>query len=691
MKESLDELGKIINDSEADEENEIKTNTKDNDIKSQTSKKSKVPNKSGRQNLKKTNNLQEIDDFLIVLDNSEEYKKMILDQAKNKIRRAIKKIKEAKDKNEIIYDPTASKKYIINPERNLFLLFYSYLIFILLYIDIIISPFEYFVYYDEKAKIIRIVLFDLVFIGEIILTIFTSYYDTLNKYYVTDIKKIFKNYLWNGFIPNVIYVFPFYLFHHNLEIIRLFKIYRYPSISGKSKIILTWILSFIFKNNTIISQIVRVTILFLSLVYILHICACFYCYLGLKYSNSWIWQYTELLDNSSILDIYVSSYYFIAETFSSTGYGDLTPINSIEILFIMFCEILNCGLYAYLLSNILDILTGKENSYTNKFRADQTQFEQWMTYYISKLPSSSKMINLHRHTIWRQSNLFHELYYNNTKNFLWLKDNDFFMQMKPTHRKELLNKAFDSVFTKFHKFFNEITKLSSKINIIINLKTTIQVNNTEIIKKGKEHKKIYFIDKGEIDIFYEDKKINTLKEGNIFGLEGLLSNNNKSECEYKVNDNCRYAILFYIEIESLIKDILNYDGNSFKNLYRKAKSEHIKLKSSNELNIINEEDKEGEGEGEEKGEGEGEEGKNNIINTSSNNDINNEEIINNNDKKESTFNFGLLNKLNENLANLERAKKLIDESELRITLIDKQIKFINNYFSKFKNNVGGKK
>ena len=60
-------------------------------------------------------------------------------------------------------------------------------------------------------------------------------------------------------------------------------------------------------------------------------------------------------------------------------------------------------------------------------------------------------------------------------------------------------------------------------------------------------------------------------------------------------------------------------------------------------------------------------------------------------KKESTFNFGLLNKLNENLANLERAKKLIDESELRITLIDKQIKFINNYFSKFKNNVGGKK
>ena len=67
MKESLDELGKIINDSEADEENEIKTNTKDNDIKSQTSKKSKVPNKSGRQNLKKIYQNLEIKKKLIVI------------------------------------------------------------------------------------------------------------------------------------------------------------------------------------------------------------------------------------------------------------------------------------------------------------------------------------------------------------------------------------------------------------------------------------------------------------------------------------------------------------------------------------------------------------------------------------------------------------------------------------------------
>ena len=679
MKEKLDKIdnfGEIINDdADSDDEKEQKSNSKINDIISNISKKSK-----DRIALQKSSNFQEIDDFLVVLDNSEEYRKMIIDQAKRKIRRAIRKIKQTKDINKIIDDPTASKKYIINPEKNKFLPYFNNLIIILLYLDIIITPYEYFVDYNKTAKLIRIILFDLVFISEIVLTIFTSYYDPLNKYYVTDIKKIFKYYLYNGFIPNVIYVFPFYIISSNLEIIRLLKIYRYPLISNKTKAIFSWLLSLIFQNSTIISQIVRVINLFLSLCYILHICACLYCYLGLNYSNTWVWQYTDLVDNTSILDIYVSSYYFLTETFSSTGYGDLTPINNIEILFIMFCEILNCGLYAYLLSNVLDILTNKENSVSYKYRADLTQFEQWITYYISRLPSSSKMSNLHRHKIWNQSKRFHELYYDNTKNFLWLKNSDFFKQMRPAHRNEIFKKAFANIFIKFQKFFNEITKLSSKINIVINFKTSIQVQDTEIIHKGKQIKKIYFIDEGEIDIFYKNKKVNTLKEGDIFGLEGLLKNYSYSEIDYIVNTNCKYAILFYIEIELLIQDILNYDGISYKNLTKKADIDiHNIIKPSFELEIINEEKKEEKKEEIKENEisNENKDKKSTSINDDK--DDKDEEIINKNEKNNNVLNIGLLEKLNKNYEQLEKAKNLIEESDLRISLIDKQLNFIKNY------------
>ena len=673
MKEGVDNLDKIINDVDSDEENEmkvdskIKTNSLDN--KSNTSKKPK-----DRISLRKSNNLEEIDDFLIVLDNSEEYRKMIIDQAKIKIRRAIKKIKQTKDINNLINVSTSTKKYIINPEKNKFIPYFNHIIYILLYIDIIISPYEYFIDFDKKSKLIRMLSFDIVFIIEIILTIFTSYYDTLNKYYVTDVKKIFKNYLWNGFIPNIIYVFPFYLISSNLEIIRLLKIYRYPFISNTSKSILFWILSFIFKNSTIISHITRVIILFLSLCYILHICACFYSYLGLKYTNSWIWQYSELIDNSSILDIYVSSYYFIAETFSSTGYGDLTPTTNLEIVFIMFCEILNCGLYAYLLSSILDILTNKENSNSYKYRADQTQFEQWITYYISRLPSSSKMSNLHRHQIWNQSKIFHELYYDDTKNFLWLKSSNFITHMKPKNRNELMKQAFNNIFNKFHKFFNQINKLSSKINIIMNLKTSIQIKNTEIISKNKQIKKIYFIDRGKIDLYYKNKKINTLKEGDIFGLEGFLKYYNKSKIVYKISGKSKYAILYYIELEILIKDIFNYDGTSFGNIIKISELEiNNILKLENNLEIINEEKKEEIDELNEK--------KENIIPSIINN-FNKEELINSCEKNNNIINPGILSKLNKNYEELEKTKKLIEESDLRISLIEKQINFINNYYSK---------
>ena len=690
MKENLDDLGKIINDNNSDDENEIDTSYKQNEnnkIKEITKKNTNKINKKGRLSFQQNNSLQEIDDFLIVLDNSEEYKKMILNQAKNKILRAIKKIKETKDINKIIYDPTSSKKYIINPENNKFIPYFNLLIYILLYLDIIISPFEYFVHYNKKAKLIRIILFDFIFSSEIILTIFTSYYDTLNKYYVTDLKRIFYNYLWNGFIPNFIYVFPFSLIHPNLEIIRLIKIYRYPFINNTTKSIFFWILSFIIRNSIIVSQITRVISLFLSLCYILHFFACFYCYLGFKFSNSWIWQYAELLDNSSITDIYVSSYYFIAETFSSTGYGDLTPVNSVEIVFIMFCQILNCGLYAYLLSSILDILINTENSNSYKYRAEQTQFEQWITYYINRLPSSSKMSNLHRHAIWDQSKRFHELYYDNTKNFLWLKDNDFLKQMKPIHRNELLGNAFNNIFIKFQKFFNEIEKLSSKINIVINLKTSIQIKDTEIIRRGKQIKKIYFIDRGEIDVFYKNKKLNTLKEGDIFGLESLLKNYTNSDIVYKVNVKSKYAILFYIEIGLLIQDILNYDGNSFGNLYKLAETNN-NLKLVNELDIVSDLNKEKNKENikskndEEINEQKKEKNENKEITTSSNNDFNDETIANKVEKNCNILNSGILAKLNNNHQQLENAKKLIDESELRIDLIDKQIKFLNNYFSK---------
>ena len=630
-------------------------------------------------------------EFVLMMDNKEEYKKMLINSAKNKIRKVIQKIKKTKNINKIYKDPSLTKWYIINPDQNKIKPIFDSLFCILLYIDFILSPFEFFVS-EGKNKYKRIIIFDVFFSLEIISNFFISYYDTQNKYYITDIKKIFFNYLKGGFIPSIIYVLPFYLIRKDLEMLRFIKIYRYPFVNNKIKRLTTWILSLVVKNITICSQIVRVFTFFLSICYITHVCACFYCFLGLVFKDSWIYAHSEALDINDIVDIYVSSYYFLAETLSSTGYGDLTPSNYAELAFIMFCEIINCGLYAYLLSNILDILLNKDNSNSYKFRVNQLNLENWIMHYMKKLPSSSKKDNLHRNKIWEETKKYFELYYNPTKNFKWIQEKDFISQMKPSQRNELMLKAFSNIFNKFHSFFKRIHLNSSKIKIVMNFKTSIQVSKTEITNNWKKIHKVYFIDKGIIDIFRNGKYFFTLTEGNFFGLESILKyENEKNKITYRVSDNCQYVILFTIDIPFLFQEILNYDVESFvgiinwSNLYidnileeqnfpipsnekRESIFEIDRKSSIRETNIsIKSENK--------------------LISTDSKQDnLNENNLILDEDnfvgKRELNLDLiqpGCLPELDKKLKEYERANKVIDESNLKIDLLNKQLNFINKY------------
>ena len=607
-----------------------------------------------------TESLSNYSDFILISDNRDDYKKMILERGRKKIWRAVEKIKTSKSKNlDLIFnDPSISKWYIINPDQSKFKFFFNIIINLLLFIDFIFTPFEYWVY-EYKYKFIRIAIFDSFFAIEIFLNFFTSYYDTINKYYITDIKKISINYLKTSFIINIIYIIPFYIFYPKAEIIRLIKLYRYPTVNNKIKILSTFLLSYIIKNISIRAQIVRVLTFFLSVCYIIHVCSCFYCFLGLKFANSWIWEYSNLLNNKNIFDIYISSYYFLSETLSSTGYGDLTPVNTAELLFIMFCQIITCGLYAYLLSNILEILLNEENSKNYKLKIDQINLESWINYYMKKLPASSKNTNLHRNKIWDDTKKYFELYYDSTKNFKWLNSNNFILQMKPSERKELINNAFSKIWSKFFKFFELPLKFSTKFEIVKNFKTQIEISETEITKMTK----IYFIDKGIINIFKNGVLIFTLTEGGFFGIENLLKFSDKKNIKisYKVSEQCSYVILFSIDLKILINDILNYDGKAFQNIIDLANNYVNDVLIKNEKEEFSIQDK-----------------NENIIDTTNNNKIKNEKFKVNID----LLKPGCIPMLEDKIKEFKKAENLIKESEIKEELIKKQINFLHKNLNK---------
>ena len=245
---------------------EISTNSNDNNLKKSLIDTSNKLNNLSNSKSKDDEIATSFGEFVLMMDNKEEYRKTIINNGKGKVWKAINKIKNAKDFRKIYKDPSLTKWYIINPDQNKVKPYFDSLFCILLYIDFILSPFEFFVY-QYKYKYYRIALFDIIFSLEIISHFFTSYYDSKNKYYITDIKKIFINYLKSGFIPSLVYILPLYIFRKDLEMLRFIKLYRYPYVNNKIKRLVTWLLSFIIKNITIISQIVRVFTFFINFIH----------------------------------------------------------------------------------------------------------------------------------------------------------------------------------------------------------------------------------------------------------------------------------------------------------------------------------------------------------------------------------------------------------------------------------------
>ena len=59
-------------------------------------------------------------EFVLMMDNKEDYRKAIINSGKEKVWKAIKKINNTKDIKKIYNDPSLTKWYIINPDQNKF-------------------------------------------------------------------------------------------------------------------------------------------------------------------------------------------------------------------------------------------------------------------------------------------------------------------------------------------------------------------------------------------------------------------------------------------------------------------------------------------------------------------------------------------------------------------------------------------
>ncbi|KAL4467948.1 hypothetical protein ABPG72_022862 [Tetrahymena utriculariae] len=97
------------------------------------------------------------------------------------------------------------------------------------------------------------------------------------------------------------------------------------------------------------------------LLIVIHIFGCGFCFVGNIYVKSGLeetnWIIKNNIQNSNVFDQYIRPIYFITITMVTIDYGDITPVNSIEIINSLLISFISCGLFGYCINFIGSIFT----------------------------------------------------------------------------------------------------------------------------------------------------------------------------------------------------------------------------------------------------------------------------------------------------------------------------------------------
>ena len=304
--------------------------------------------------------------------NKPKIKKVLLKDYKEQIRREkkyrklkiIENLYDSSEDDSADEDQNIGLELYINSESNFILGFDILMVFFTFYLLIFIPTnlAERKNYFKQEKKINSIFNFitEILYILDLFLCFFRSYYNFEYKK-ITVTKEIITNYITNDFLLDLLEAFPSYIISKNfcykniglnaelsgfeitITIFQILKAIKILKILNIEKNRAFELLYEKISENYFFENLLNLFIFVFKIFSFLHILICTHIFLGWQSYPNWMTHINIAGEDLNIK--YISSFYFIIETMTTVGYGDIICISSIERFFQLI--LLSIGIVCY--------------------------------------------------------------------------------------------------------------------------------------------------------------------------------------------------------------------------------------------------------------------------------------------------------------------------------------------------------
>jgi CRP-like cAMP-binding protein len=433
------------------------------------------------------------------------------------------------------------KWYTINP-IGFFKLVWDSLAIILALFNLIAIPYELaFDIMDTNRFYVHLFL-DLFFTTDSFLMFFTGYFSDEKVIY--KFRKIVKNYYHSPrCYINFISSFPFesffyIIFPDYLDVDR----YGYSQKGPHQKSLLIWkvvrylkwielfrLVSLIYKFENLakgmkkyihLNLYLRAMLSYLIVLLILiYLASCFWCYLGYRDQSNpeltWLTYYN--LTDADNLDIFTCALYYIFTTIFTIGYGDISPTNTVERVYVSILMTIGSVIWSFLLTAFSQvfIINDERTSILN------TRMEV-LDSISSDLTLSDNLVERIRRSIQYDFKAYK-------------KDQMELMCFLPINlRNELYLSMYKTQITHLKFFKNQ--SFNFIITVLPLLKNIELLKDEHIITKGDIVKHLYMVTKGVLSVVL-------INEGERLEISQIKSSFHIGDILMYIDDQCPYDII----------------------------------------------------------------------------------------------------------------------------------------------------